>query len=59
MKEVQVIKNEGSSSKPGDTNIEDNSITTKIVDVPVPEPAEGQVLIKVIVSGTNPKDWKM
>lgn len=59
MKEVQVVKTEGSSSKPGDTNIEDNSITIKIVDVPIPEPAEDQVLIKVTVSGTNPEDWKM
>ena len=59
MKEVQVLKTESSSSKPGDTKIEDNSITTKIVDIPIPEPGEGQVLIKVIVSGTNPKDWKM
>ncbi|CAK7234674.1 hypothetical protein SCUCBS95973_009016 [Sporothrix curviconia] len=29
-----------------------------IVDVPVPTPAAGQVLIKVVVSGSNPKDWK-
>jgi hypothetical protein len=27
-------------------------------DVPVPKPKAGQVLIKVIYSGSNPKDWK-
>ncbi|ERS94836.1 quinone oxidoreductase [Sporothrix schenckii 1099-18] len=31
----------------------------QIVDVPVPNPAAGQVLIKVVVSGSNPKDWKL
>ncbi|CAK7231362.1 hypothetical protein SBRCBS47491_007905 [Sporothrix bragantina] len=30
-----------------------------IVDSPVPTPAAGQVLIKVEVSGSNPKDWKV
>ena len=33
------------------TNIE-------IVDSPVPKPSKGQVLIKVVYSGSNPKDWK-
>lgn len=27
-------------------------------DVPIPKPGPKQVLIKVVVSGTNPKDWK-
>ncbi|KAL6229133.1 hypothetical protein BDW75DRAFT_235434 [Aspergillus navahoensis] len=31
----------------------------KIVDSPIPEPNDDQVLIKVIVSGSNPKDWKI
>lgn len=31
----------------------------KIVDIPVPTPVAGQVLIKVAVSGSNPKDWKL
>ncbi|KAL6234841.1 hypothetical protein BDW75DRAFT_157204 [Aspergillus navahoensis] len=31
----------------------------KIVDSPIPEPNDDQVLIKVIVSGSNPKDWKV
>lgn len=29
-----------------------------IRDVPVPKPKENQVLIKVVYSGSNPKDWK-
>ncbi|KAF1916460.1 zinc-binding oxidoreductase-like protein ToxD [Ampelomyces quisqualis] len=28
-------------------------------DAPIPEPKADQVVIKVIVSGSNPKDWKM
>ncbi|KAL1636260.1 hypothetical protein SLS56_001239 [Neofusicoccum ribis] len=31
----------------------------EIVDSPVPEPNDDQVLIKVVVSGSNPKDWKL
>ncbi|KAI0865825.1 GroES-like protein [Xylaria cubensis] len=31
----------------------------EIVDSNVPAPGAGQVLIKVVVSGINPKDWKM
>lgn len=31
----------------------------QIVDSPIPEPGEDQVLIKVVVSGSNPKDWKL
>jgi NADPH2:quinone reductase len=30
----------------------------EIIDTPIPTPKEKQVVIKVIVSGTNPKDWK-
>jgi NADPH:quinone reductase-like Zn-dependent oxidoreductase len=29
-----------------------------IHDVPIPKPNSDQVLIKVIYSGSNPKDWK-
>ncbi|KAJ5979689.1 hypothetical protein N7481_006987 [Penicillium waksmanii] len=35
----------------------DTGVTIRDVDIPVPQ--LGQVLIKVIVSGTNPKDWKL
>ncbi|KAH8756687.1 chaperonin 10-like protein [Diaporthe sp. PMI_573] len=31
----------------------------EIVDSSVPAPGPGHVLIKVVVSGSNPKDWKM
>ena len=30
----------------------------EIIDSPIPEPKAGQVIIKVEVSGSNPKDWK-
>ena len=33
-------------------------LTVKIIDCPLPEPQKNQVLIKVAVAGTNPKDWK-
>lgn len=29
-----------------------------IVDSPIPLPGDNQVTIKVVVSGSNPKDWK-
>ena len=30
----------------------------RIIDSPIPQPDDNQVTIKVIVSGSNPKDWK-
>ncbi|GAP88091.1 putative alcohol dehydrogenase-like protein [Rosellinia necatrix] len=33
--------------------------TVQIVDSPIPKAAAGQVVIKVVVSGSNPKDWKI
>jgi len=30
-----------------------------IIDSPIPEPGPDQVLIQVVVSGSNPKDWKV
>ncbi|KAM5352742.1 hypothetical protein ACJ41O_005464 [Fusarium nematophilum] len=34
-------------------------IQVQIHEVPIPTPKAGQVLVKVAVSGTNPKDWKV
>ncbi len=31
----------------------------RIEDVPIPKPNADEVLIRVVVSGSNPKDWKM
>lgn len=31
----------------------------EIIDSPIPKPEPGQVVIKVEVSGCNPKDWKI
>ncbi|KAJ5762718.1 chaperonin 10-like protein [Penicillium manginii] len=37
----------------------DKHLTVTIRDTEVPVPEAGQVLIRVVVSGSNPKDWKM
>lgn len=36
----------------------DEGLDVQLKDIPVPTPEPDQVLIKVVVSGTNPKDWK-
>ncbi|KAI3011149.1 hypothetical protein CBS147346_1350 [Aspergillus niger] len=36
----------------------DGSMEVKTHSVPIPKPGPDEILIKVIVSGTNPKDWK-
>lgn len=41
------------------TNVETTGPIVKIVDSPIPQPKDDQVIIKVIVSGSNPKDWKV
>ncbi|CVL11613.1 related to quinone reductase [Fusarium proliferatum] len=33
--------------------------SVEIIDSPIPKPGPGDVLIKVIIAGTNPKDWKI
>jgi D-arabinose 1-dehydrogenase-like Zn-dependent alcohol dehydrogenase len=30
----------------------------EIIETPIPTPKDKEVVIKVVVSGTNPKDWK-
>lgn len=37
----------------------DKNISITIRDTDIPAPEAGHVLIRVVVSGTNPKDWKM
>lgn len=39
--------------------IVDKETSVSIIDSPIPKPGRGEVLIKVVVSGTNPKDWKV
>lgn len=34
-------------------------LKTTIHEVPIPEPQSDQVVIQVVVSGSNPKDWKL
>ncbi|ENH75575.1 Protein TOXD [Fusarium oxysporum f. sp. cubense race 1] len=33
--------------------------SVEIIDSPIPKPGPGDVLIKVVIAGTNPKDWKI
>ncbi|KAL9043287.1 MAG: hypothetical protein Q9214_003522 [Letrouitia sp. 1 TL-2023] len=33
-------------------------LSVKIIDSPIPAPRDDEVITKVIVSGSNPKDWK-
>lgn len=37
----------------------DSSLSVTIHDAPIPTPGPHQVLIRVVVSGSNPKDWKV
>ena len=37
----------------------DANTNVTIKDVSIPKPAAGQILIQIVVSGTNPKDWKL
>jgi NADPH2:quinone reductase len=30
----------------------------EIIDTPIPVPQHKEIVIKVVCSGTNPKDWK-
>src|SRR5262245_61618294 len=39
------------------TRLGDPSVL-ELVERPVPEPGEGEVRIRVVVSGVNPTDWK-
>jgi NADPH:quinone reductase-like Zn-dependent oxidoreductase len=39
-------------------NFPGSEVNIKITSAPIPEPSAKQVLIKVIVSGSNPEDWK-
>ncbi|KAL1610589.1 hypothetical protein SLS60_002259 [Paraconiothyrium brasiliense] len=40
-------------------NLPGSEVKVKITDASIPKPSAKQVLIKVIVSGSNPKDWKV
>ena len=40
-------------------NLPGSEVKVKITSASIPEPSAKQVLIKVIVSGSNPKDWKV
>lgn len=37
----------------------DENVKVTVRDSDIPVPKEGEVLIKVVVVGTNPKDWKI
>lgn len=39
--------------------VQHSPLQIAVRDVGIPKPAPGQILIRVVVSGTNPKDWKL
>jgi NADPH2:quinone reductase len=40
-------------------NLPTAEVNCRIESATIPEPSDKEVLIKVIVSGSNPKDWKV
>lgn len=39
-------------------NLAGSGVNVDLISSPVPAPSTHQILIKVVVSGSNPKDWK-
>jgi hypothetical protein len=48
-------------AKPGEPTMKEAIVRTgpvvEIVDSPIPTPGPDQLVIQVVVSGSNPKDW--
>jgi NADPH2:quinone reductase len=38
-------------------NLKGPEVAVKIIDVAIPKPDKGQIILKNVVSGSNPKDW--
>jgi NADPH2:quinone reductase len=38
--------------------VQSHTEAIEIIDTPIPAPKDDEVVIKVIVCGSNPKDWK-
>ncbi|KAE8382488.1 chaperonin 10-like protein [Aspergillus bertholletiae] len=38
--------------------VQNDAVDVRVHQVSIPKPRAGQILIKVVVTGTNPKDWK-
>lgn len=38
--------------------VKNDTVEVTLHQAPIPTPGPGQILIKVVVTGTNPKDWK-
>ncbi|CAJ2502933.1 Uu.00g103270.m01.CDS01 [Anthostomella pinea] len=40
-------------------NIQEDVQSVDIIDTPIPTPKDKEIVIRVVVAGSNPKDWKM
>jgi len=53
-KSENILKREVPKMKEAIVN---EDLSVKIVDSPIPQPEPDQLVIRVVVSGSNPKDW--
>jgi NADPH:quinone reductase len=52
------IHTASSNTMPKQAIVQSSIEAVEIIETPLPIPGDKEVVIKVVVSGSNPKDWK-